>query len=100
MSRDQLTENALRLEDKAADGSKDLWIMECTMDGDVWLMIVEALSPVGAVVVAETLDLMPTDTAFTMGRIHGPHSRGCWPEKYWYRWLTEDDVAEMEADAS
>lgn len=97
MSRDQILADALRLEDKELEANKDLWILSTTQDGDEFLLIVEAVTSAGAVAVADTWDLLP-DTYSTDLKLHGPHSREKWPEACWYRWLTEADVARMEAE--
>lgn len=93
--RDQILADALRLEDKELEARKDLWIVSWTGDNEC-LLIVEAVTGVGAIAVAMTLDLM--DEAHGDLVFHGPHSREKWPEAYWYRWLTEADVARMEAE--
>jgi hypothetical protein len=101
MSREQLLADALRLEDKELEARKDLWIISMRFDGSERILIVEAVTAPGAVGIAQTLDLI--DYALTVSgelKLHGPHARDCWPEEYWYRWLTEADVAEMEARLS
>lgn len=98
MSREQLVTDAMRLEDKELEARKDLWLIVATLpNGEETALIVEAVTGPGALGVADTLDLIdgldPGDL-----KLHGPHDRGCWPEKYWYRWLTGNDVAQMEAE--
>lgn len=96
--RDQILADALRLEDKELEARKDLWLIGRVMDGDGYsVMVVEAVTGPGAVGVALTLDLL-TDIDPGDLVLHGPHSREKWPEAYWYRWLTEADVARMEEE--
>lgn len=99
MSREQLLADALRLEDKELEARKDLWLLSLTVAEGELCLIVEAVTGPGAVAVADTWDLLP-DMYSTELKFHGPHDRGCWPEKYWYRWLTETDVMEMEAEVA
>jgi hypothetical protein len=97
MSREQLLADALRLEDKEPDAHKDLWLLSLSVaEGEICL-IVEAVTSAGAVAVADTWDLMPAPEAIRELRISGPHRRDYWPPQYWYRWLTETEVLEMEA---
>lgn len=96
MSRDQILADALRLEDKELEARKDLWVLGCQLQGEEMLLIVEAVTSPGAVAVAQTWGFPQVlDGDVT---IHGPHSREKWPESYWYRWLTEADVARMEEE--
>ena len=97
MSREELIAHALRWEDKELEARKSLWILSTTQNGDEYLLIVEAVSGPGAVGVAGVWDLLP-DMYSTELTLHGPHARDSWPDRYWYRWLSEADVAEMEAE--
>jgi hypothetical protein len=94
VSREQLIADALRLENAQPDAMKDLWMLGIRRDGRELVLIVEAVTGPGALGVADTLDLIPLDPGDIA--LHGPHHRGTWPQEYWYRWLTADDVEEME----
>ena len=101
MSRDQLLADAMRLEDKAPEANKELWVIGATtIDGREQLLIVEAVTGPGAVAVANTLELIcgdPENKAGTL-RLSGPHPRDSWPEKWWYQWLGDEQVGQMEAE--
>lgn len=104
MSREELLAVTMRLENAEPDARKGLWLLAVTRSpdyplvGDEWqeILIVEAVTGPGAVAVAATLDLMPADPGDIT--LSGPHPRDMWPRSWWYRWLDEASVAQMEAE--
>ena len=88
----------MRLEDKASDKDKGLWLVSYThspdypLVGDEWerVIIVEALTAPGARAILETLDLVGDGMDL---RFAGPINRLAWPREKvpWYEWLDETD---------
>lgn len=77
----------LRLESAQPDDQKPLWMVE----GDNGVVIVEAVTPVGAVANARILEVLPSGD---LG-IGGPVGRGWCDRRWWYRVLTVAEVEEL-----
>jgi hypothetical protein len=96
MDREVLLRDAMRLEDKAPDGSKGLWLVswQNPRSGHPGfqdsIVIVEALTAPGARAVLETLELAVPEMDL---KFVGPVNRLAWPRDQipWYEWLNEDD---------
>lgn len=91
-----LLRDSMRLEDAEPDHLKPLWIVSRSTEGvGEEVLILEALTAPGVRAVGEALDLIgPKDLDADL-RLAGPISRSAWPQGLWYRWLTQDDVADF-----
>lgn len=94
--REWLLRDSMRLEDAAPDVTKPLWIVGRHIGAGEEVLIVEALTAPGARAVAETLGLMGGADEFDGDlRFAGPIARAVWPRGLWYRWQSEQDLAEF-----
>lgn len=90
--REWLLKDSMRLEDAEPDHLKPLWIVGVREPEGERVLIVEALTAPGARAIGETLGLLGADDSIYLA---GPLARSVWPESFWYRWLTEQDVADF-----
>jgi hypothetical protein len=91
--REWLLRDSMRLEDAAPDVTKPLWIVSRGQGRDEEILILEALTAPGSRAIGEALDLISPDDGDL--RVAGPIARVVWPRGLWYRWLSEQDLADF-----